>query len=67
MLVRNPQNRPKCEDLLKDKLLVQLMIKKINTNDNLKQEYPKSIDPPSLSESLLQRQAESVQEQMHKL
>jgi serine/threonine protein kinase len=30
MLVRNPEKRPKAEDLLKDKLLVQLMINRIN-------------------------------------
>ncbi len=67
MLVRNQDKRPRCEDLLKDKLLVQLMINRINGKDSLKQEYPKSIEAPSLSESLLQRKAMSVQEQIKKM
>lgn len=67
LLVRNQDKRPRCEDLLKDKLLVQLMINRINGKESLKQEYPKSIQAPSLSESLLQRQAKSVQEQMKKI
>lgn len=65
--MRNPEKRPRCEDLLKDKLLVQLMINRINGKESLKQEYPKSIEAPSLSESLLQRQAKSVEEQMLKM
>lgn len=65
--MRNPEKRPRCEDLLKDKLLVQLMINRINGKESLRQEYPKSIDPPSLSESLLQRQAKSVEDQMKKM
>jgi hypothetical protein len=59
--VRNPDKRPRCEDLLKDRLLVNLMVNKISAKDSLRQEYPKSIDMPSLSESLLQRQAKSVE------
>jgi DnaJ-domain-containing protein 1 len=43
------------------------MINRINSKDSLKQEYPKSIDAPSLSESLLQRQAKSVEEQMRRM
>jgi hypothetical protein len=43
------------------------MINRINGKESLRQEYPKSIDPPSLSESLLQRQAKSVEEQMKKM
>lgn len=52
---------------MKDKLLVQLMINRINGKESLKQEYPKAIEPPSLSESLLHRQAESVQQQMKRM
>jgi len=37
MLIRNPDKRPRAEDLLKDKLLVQLMINRINDKSNLKQ------------------------------
>ena len=67
MLIRNPDKRPRAEELLKDKLLVQLMINRINEKGNLKHEYPKGLEAPSLSESLLDRQANSIKEQMKKL
>jgi hypothetical protein len=67
MLNRIPEKRPQAGDLLKDKLLVQLMINRINNKGNLKQEYTKGHEVPSLNTSLLDRQAESVKEQLQKL
>lgn len=46
---------------------MQLMINRINEKDNLKQEYNKGHELPSLSNSILDRQAESVKEQLKKL
>lgn len=43
------------------------MINRINQKDNLKQEYHKGHELPSLSNSILDRQAESVKEQLRKL
>ena len=67
MLNRVPEKRPQAGDLLKDKLLVQLMINRINQKDSLKNEYSKGQEAPSLSNSILDRQAESVKEQLKKL
>ena len=62
-----PEKRPQAGDLLKDKLLVQLMINRINQKDNLKQEYTKGHEQPSLTNSFIDRQAESVKDQLKKL
>ena len=43
MLTRNPDKRPNVEELLKDKLLVQLMINRVKKQDSLKNEYPKGL------------------------
>ncbi len=67
MLTRAPEKRPQAGDLLKDKLLVQLMINRINEKDNLKQEYAKGQEVPSLTNSLLDRQAQLVKEQLKKM
>ena len=47
--------------------MVQLMINRINEKDGLRQEYPKGQDVPSLSSSLLDRQAEAVKLQLANL
>lgn len=67
MLSRNPEKRPQAGDLLKDKLLVQLMINRINEKDSLKVEYLKGHETPSLSSSLIDRQAEAVKEQLKQM
>jgi|JI10StandDraft_1071094.scaffolds.fasta_scaffold1132323_1 hypothetical protein len=67
MLNRNPEKRPQAGDLLKDKLLVQLMINRINEKDSLRVEYQKGHEAPSLSSSLIDRQAEAVKEEMKQM
>jgi hypothetical protein len=67
MLNRNTKQRPLTNELLKDKFLVQLMVNTINQKGSLKNEYSKGQEAPSLSNSLLDRQTDSVKEQLKKL
>ena len=67
MLNRRPEKRPLTSELLKDKLLVNLMVNTIHQKGNLKNEYNKGQELPSLSNSLLDRQANSVKAQMERM
>lgn len=67
MLNRNPTKRPQAGDMLKDKLLIQIMINRINQTSSLKQEYTRGHQLPSLSNSVIDRQADFVRNQLKML
>jgi hypothetical protein len=68
MLTKDPFKRPRTEELLRDKLLVQLMINRLSQSANLKQEYPKSVQKSVLvlTDSIIDKQMIQVKEQLKK-